>query len=168
MAEIIDFPKAKLTNAQWMIAELMFGSSWDLLMAKVSNTKDKVQLINSLIERNKSIWDIVKNMRPKYEEKESEDEKLWRFLSVNIIDYGIINEASNSKSIGAIIQAQENEISNNGFGSMNNLSSTFSWIKVIRHLLKYSSTSKFLIQNQLSDLLGIKITKESSIKSKNN
>ena len=64
-------------------------------------------------------------MRPKYEEKESEDEKLWRFLSVNIIDYGIINEASNSKSIGAIIQAQENEISNNGFDSIYNLSSTF-------------------------------------------
>ena len=103
MAEIKDFPKAKLTNAQWIIAELIFGSSCDLLKAKVSNTKDKVQLINSLIERNKSIWNIVKNMRPKYEEKESEDEKLWRFLSVNIIDYGIINEASNSKSIGAII-----------------------------------------------------------------
>ena len=35
MAEIIDFPKAKLTNAKWMIAELMFGIGCDLLKAKV-------------------------------------------------------------------------------------------------------------------------------------
>ena len=157
---------SSLTQSLIFVAELYYGSYWDLFNIKTDDKKVRDQIILAIITRSRTIVDIVKSLPLTYTDTEDYSKKFWKFLLPEMLDYNqIIENTSEWGRILAIEDYEDKQIQN-GFDSLYKINSTFEWIKVIGHFEKLCSSLLFLHQTCLNDFLRFEVTKKRKFRGK--